>query len=299
MPSDWSGRTPDDAPQLPKRTAEEADYPRSSGKPDWDQVDHEDVTPAEVRTRGCCLTPLTGPHDVWCSVPTGVDPSETDAVFGPGHRDEIVRHAEGSPEPVRSGQEVEVRLHSGESTEPLHHVSLSPPSEAELDARDARVAAKIRRAAAVRWSPADLDRCEHGRHSIDSCYDCPGGLSHGNPFLLTPVPVGNDHPENVRVVDGRIEVRIGTMVRGEPIWVVVRDKPREAQMTEQPADDGKLPCSECGHRVRPGRHTVAECIRNQQDDAAEQPRTAYPVRTDEHGYAVVGDDETEEQTDGD
>lgn len=78
----------------------------------------------------------------------------------------------------------------------------------------------------VRWSPADLDRCEHGRHSVDSCFDCPGGESSGNTFLLTPVPVDNDHPENVRIVDGRTEVRIGTMVHGEPIWVVVRDKER-------------------------------------------------------------------------
>lgn len=116
------------------------------------------------------------------------------------------------------------------------------------------------------WGPEDLDRCEHGRHSIDHCADCPGGVSSGNTFLLVPVPTGNDHPENVRIVDGRIEVRIGTMVRGEPIWVVVRDKPREAEVTSEEAD-GKLPCSECGHRVRPGRHTVAECTRFQIEDA--------------------------------
>jgi hypothetical protein len=32
----------------------------------------------------------------------------------------------------------------------------------------------------------DLDRCEHGRHSVDHCYGCPDGQSAGNPFL----PVG-------------------------------------------------------------------------------------------------------------
>lgn len=34
-------------------------------------------------------------------------------------------------------------------------------------------------------------------------------------------------------------------------------------------DDGLLPCMVCKHRVRPGLHTEAECITNQQDDAAE------------------------------
>lgn len=29
----------------------------------------------------------------------------------------------------------------------------------------------------------DLDRCEHGRHAADSCFDCPGGRSAGNPHL--------------------------------------------------------------------------------------------------------------------
>lgn len=77
------------------------------------------------------------------------------------------------------------------------------------------------------WSPADLDRCEHGRHSIDSCGDCPGGKSSGNPFLLDGIPDARDHrPRHVRTVDGCTEVRIGTKVRGEPIWVVVRNKPR-------------------------------------------------------------------------
>lgn len=31
----------------------------------------------------------------------------------------------------------------------------------------------------------DLDRCEHGRHSIDHCLMCPGGQSTGN-LCLTP-----------------------------------------------------------------------------------------------------------------
>lgn len=111
----------------------------------------------------------------------------------------------------------------------------------------------------VRWSPADLDRCEHGRHSIDHCFDCDKPT---NRFLMAPstIPV----EERVRHHDRVWEVRIGTMVRGEPIWVVVRDKPGEASVTEQ----NELPCSECGHQVKPGLHSLAECAKNQQDDAA-------------------------------
>lgn len=29
----------------------------------------------------------------------------------------------------------------------------------------------------------DLDRCKHGRHSIDPCFSCPDGMSAGNPHL--------------------------------------------------------------------------------------------------------------------
>jgi hypothetical protein len=39
----------------------------------------------------------------------------------------------------------------------------------------------------------DLDRCEHGRHRIDSCVSCPGGISAGNPHMPDPGrPVGYD-----------------------------------------------------------------------------------------------------------
>lgn len=118
----------------------------------------------------------------------------------------------------------------------------------------------------VRWTVNDLDRCEHGRHSADHCFDCPGGHSRGNELLRDPASFG--HLELVRAhADGRVEVRIGTMVRGEPIWVVVRNNPRRASVTEEEAD-GKLPCSACGHRVRPGRHSLEQCAENQRADAA-------------------------------
>jgi hypothetical protein len=70
----------------------------------------------------------------------------------------------------------------------------------------------------VRWTWQDLDRCEHGRHSIDDCFACAEGKSSGNRFLSHP----SDYiaEELFRSVDNRLEVRIGTMVRGEPIWVV-------------------------------------------------------------------------------
>lgn len=44
----------------------------------------------------------------------------------------------------------------------------------------------------------DLDRCPHGRHLADPCFDCPDGRSTGNPYLF----------------DGR---RIGTTLYGEEI----------------------------------------------------------------------------------
>lgn len=73
----------------------------------------------------------------------------------------------------------------------------------------------------MRWNATDLDRCEHGRHSIDDCFDCVGGESTGNLFLDSPM-------ERDRWVNpnGRVLVRIGTAVHGEPIWAVIKDKPR-------------------------------------------------------------------------
>jgi hypothetical protein len=71
----------------------------------------------------------------------------------------------------------------------------------------------------------DLDRCEHGRHSVDHCFDCPGGHSTGNLFLATP----SADPQCA--TEGQ-EIRIGTTVHGEPIVVTpIRTLPTE---TEQP-----------------------------------------------------------------
>lgn len=56
------------------------------------------------------------------------------------------------------------------------------------------------------WKPEDLDRCEHGRHSIDNCFGCPGGWSTGNLFL-----VNQNEPLE--------QVRIGTTLGGDPIYV--------------------------------------------------------------------------------
>ncbi len=74
---------------------------------------------------------------------------------------------------------------------------------------------------AARWIEGDMDRCEHGRHSIDHCFDCRDnyGMSHGNQFLLCA-------PETRRTAQG-LEVRIGTAVRGEAIWVVAQASARE------------------------------------------------------------------------
>jgi len=67
----------------------------------------------------------------------------------------------------------------------------------------------------IRWTVADLDRCEHGRHSIDSCFYCPDGHSAGNVFLD---PLGAARHTRL----DRNQIRIGTMVHGEPIWVTYR-----------------------------------------------------------------------------
>jgi hypothetical protein len=64
------------------------------------------------------------------------------------------------------------------------------------------------------WTAADLDRCEHGRHSVDDCLSCPGGRSTGNLFLV-------ERTEWKTRDAGGLEVRIGTTVRGEPIVVCV------------------------------------------------------------------------------
>jgi hypothetical protein len=87
-----------------------------------------------------------------------------------------------------------------------------------------------------RWTFADLDRCEHGRHSIDPCYGCPNGFNTGNQYLMSPsryhegggIPRGELNRKRVRQLStGQIQVRIGTMVRGEPIWVTTYNEPRE------------------------------------------------------------------------
>jgi hypothetical protein len=64
------------------------------------------------------------------------------------------------------------------------------------------------------WSPADLDRCEHGRHSVDNCYNCPSGWSSGNLYLAR-IAVLED-----RDAQAGEQVRIGTMLGGQPILVV-------------------------------------------------------------------------------
>lgn len=54
------------------------------------------------------------------------------------------------------------------------------------------------RRSAIRQFAAALDRCEHGRHARDSCFDCPDRMSTGNLHL----PPGT---------------RIGTTLYGTPI----------------------------------------------------------------------------------
>lgn len=46
--------------------------------------------------------------------------------------------------------------------------------------------------AAYNAALAALDRCEHGRHSRDNCFSCPGGHSTGNLFLLPGTRIGTN-----------------------------------------------------------------------------------------------------------
>lgn len=51
------------------------------------------------------------------------------------------------------------------------------------------------------WVLLDLDRCEHGRHSVDPCADC-GGKSHGNPLMQPGMQVGHTvHADPIVVPD--------------------------------------------------------------------------------------------------
>jgi hypothetical protein len=61
----------------------------------------------------------------------------------------------------------------------------------------------------VKWSPEDLDRCDHGRHSIDDCFGCPDGRSTGNMYLSLWVGAQRRG----------VKVRIGTTLGGKPIFV--------------------------------------------------------------------------------
>lgn len=63
------------------------------------------------------------------------------------------------------------------------------------------------------WTVEDLDRCTHGRHSIDPCADCPGGASAGNLFLFG-LAVGT-----IDAATGISTVRIGTARDRRPILV--------------------------------------------------------------------------------
>lgn len=55
---------------------------------------------------------------------------------------------------------------------------------------------------------SSLDRCEHGRHRKDNCFECPGGQSTGNLILVEGMVIGHGvrgvrivvpHPDKVHV----------------------------------------------------------------------------------------------------
>lgn len=54
---------------------------------------------------------------------------------------------------------------------------------------------------------ASLDRCEHGRHSTDNCWNCRGGWSLGSPYLLSGTVIGFWVGGMLLVVPQRVEDR--------------------------------------------------------------------------------------------
>lgn len=70
------------------------------------------------------------------------------------------------------------------------------------------VSSTERRAIALAQILMDLDRCEHGRHAKDQCFDCPGGRSASNPFLKPGQQIGyglDGHPIIVPEHDQRYD----------------------------------------------------------------------------------------------
>lgn len=68
----------------------------------------------------------------------------------------------------------------------------------------------------------DLDRCEHGRHEGDQCFECKGP-SHGNPHLRPGQVIGyglGGAPIFMPAREGKFE---------PSNWRVLRDRPREAE----------------------------------------------------------------------
>ena len=114
-----------------------------------------------------------------------------------------------------------------------NHHNNSPMSQAAEAEHLDTAAARLERAvhtslgSTVQWRPEDLDRCEHGRHSIDDCSGCPGGKSTGNLFLLRD-PLEVDRL-TTRVEDGALMVRIGTTYAGVPIVVEAWRPPQGTQ----------------------------------------------------------------------
>lgn len=80
---------------------------------------------------------------------------------------------------------------------------------------------RCRRLAAI---VADLDRCEHGRHEGDNCYEC-GGPSKGNPLLAGASNVlrfGDDGEASSSFQT--VARQVGFDISGRPIVVPARDE---------------------------------------------------------------------------
>lgn len=202
MPHDWTGHVPHDASLLPAGNIEEGKQRESCQYGYGPGCGH-----GECNKTGAWDPDVQRANET-AAYMAEVEGKQTGPQRGGRAQAEAMTDYVGvARNNATAGQEVEVRL------ERDHPVSLPEVSQRAVESV---------RFPGVRWSPADLDRCEHGRHSIDSCFDCPRGKSIGNRFLVEPHLV-QDH---TRVTDQGLEIRIGTMVRGEPIWVTAVGRPR-------------------------------------------------------------------------
>lgn len=90
---------------------------------------------------------------------------------------------------------------------PLNSIDLPNALQTEEEPRNmndwSSHAMQMGRLAAWKSIVHNLNRCEHGRHQGDACFDCPEGISHGNPILPVGTVIGYNHGGDEMVIPER------------------------------------------------------------------------------------------------